>query len=67
MSWITPSNFPQVNTTESTLLITEPYFNLPNIQETYDQFIFEEYEFESYYRCTRLSCFACSLGIVSYF
>ncbi|KAF9026471.1 actin-related protein Arp6 [Hymenopellis radicata] len=37
------------------LLITEPYFNLPNIQEVYDQFVFEEYEFKSYYRCTPAS------------
>ncbi|KAI6044922.1 actin-related protein Arp6 [Pisolithus marmoratus] len=41
-----------VNTSESSLLITEPYFNLPNIQEIYDQFVFEEYEFLSYHRCT---------------
>lgn len=33
--------------------MTEPYFNLPNIAETYDQMIFEEWEFASYYRCTR--------------
>ena len=33
--------------------MTEPYFNLPNLQDVYDQFIFEEYEFQSYYRCTR--------------
>jgi actin-related protein 6 len=45
--------FIQINTMESSLLITEPYFNLPNIQEVYDQFVFEEYEFQSYYRCTR--------------
>lgn len=43
----------QINTTESSLLITEPYFNLPNMQEVYDQFMFEEYDFESYYRCAR--------------
>jgi len=46
----------QVNTAESSLILTEPYFNLPNIQEVYDQFVFEEYEFNSYYRCTR-ECF----------
>ncbi|KAI0317627.1 actin family [Amylostereum chailletii] len=40
-----------VDPTESSLLITEPYFNLPNLQDTYDQFIFEEYEFQAYYRC----------------
>ncbi|KAH8113486.1 actin-like protein ARP6 [Phellopilus nigrolimitatus] len=44
-----------VNTAESSLLITEPYFNLPNIQERYDQFVFEEYDFESCYRCTPAS------------
>ncbi|KAL0574881.1 Actin-related protein 6, partial [Marasmius crinis-equi] len=44
-----------VNTTQSSLILTEPYFNLPNIQEVYDQFVFEEYEFSSYYRCTPAS------------
>lgn len=44
-----------VDTTESSLLITEPYFNLPNIQDVYDQFVFEEYEFHSYHRCTPAS------------
>ena len=39
----------------ASLLITEPYFDLPNLQEVYDQFIFEEYEFASYHRCTRES------------
>lgn len=43
----------QLDPTESSLLMTEPYFNLPNLQDVYDQFIFEEYEFQSYYRCTR--------------
>ncbi|KAJ2917005.1 hypothetical protein MD484_g3425, partial [Candolleomyces efflorescens] len=41
-----------IDTTEASILITEPYFNLPNIQEVYDQFVFEEYEFQSCYRCT---------------
>ncbi|KAJ7197930.1 actin-related protein Arp6 [Mycena pura] len=44
-----------VNPTESTVVLTEPYFNLPNIQEVYDQFIFEEYEFQAYYRATPAS------------
>jgi len=43
----------KVNTPETSLLVTEPYFNLPNIAETYDQMVFEEWEFQSYYRCTR--------------
>ncbi|KAJ3711728.1 actin-related protein Arp6 [Lentinula raphanica] len=44
-----------VDSTESSLILTEPYFNLPNIQEIYDQFVFEEYEFSSYHRCTPAS------------
>ena len=42
-----------VSPSESSLLVTEPYFNLPNIAETYDQMVFEEWEFSSYFRCTR--------------
>ncbi|GAA5871145.1 hypothetical protein JCM8547_001470 [Rhodosporidiobolus lusitaniae] len=34
----------------TSLLITEPVLNLPNVQEHHDQIIFEEYEFESYLR-----------------
>ncbi|KZV77066.1 actin-like protein ARP6 [Peniophora sp. CONT] len=45
-------DFLGVEPSESTLLVTEPYFNLPNIQTTYDQFMFEEYEFDAYYRCS---------------
>ena len=45
----------QINPPDTSLLVTEPYFNLPNIAETYDQMIFEEWEFASYYRCTRTS------------
>ncbi|WVQ83263.1 actin-like protein ARP6 [Cryptococcus sp. DSM 104549] len=41
-----------INPSETSLLVTEPYFNLPNIAETYDQMVFEEWEFSSYYRCT---------------
>ncbi|PPR05407.1 hypothetical protein CVT24_008021 [Panaeolus cyanescens] len=44
-----------LDTTQASLLITEPYFNLPKVQEIYDQLIFEEYEFNSYYRCTPAS------------
>ncbi|KAI5123138.1 hypothetical protein M0805_000841 [Coniferiporia weirii] len=45
----------QVNPPDVSLLITEPYFNLPNIQEQYDQFVFEEYDFQAYLRCTPAS------------
>ncbi|KAJ3574134.1 hypothetical protein NP233_g1962 [Leucocoprinus birnbaumii] len=44
-----------VDTTEASLLLTEPYFNLPNVQDVYDQLVFEEYEFQSYFRCTSAS------------
>ncbi|KAI9495737.1 actin-like protein ARP6 [Zychaea mexicana] len=43
-------NVLQTEPKESRLLITEPCFNLANIQEAYDQMIFEEYEFASCYR-----------------
>ncbi|KAL1928194.1 hypothetical protein VTP01DRAFT_3110 [Rhizomucor pusillus] len=42
----------KVDPKQTRLLITEPCFNLPNIQEAYDQIIFEEYEFASCYRTT---------------
>ncbi|KAI8819652.1 actin-like protein ARP6 [Fimicolochytrium jonesii] len=37
---------------ESTLLITEPYFNLPNIRHAYDEIVFEEFGFAAYHRST---------------
>ncbi|KAI9145548.1 actin-domain-containing protein [Paraphysoderma sedebokerense] len=40
----------QVDPTETQLIVTEPMFNLPNIQLNYDQIVFEEYDFQSYYR-----------------
>ncbi|OAD72074.1 hypothetical protein PHYBLDRAFT_134449 [Phycomyces blakesleeanus NRRL 1555(-)] len=43
-------NVLKVDSKESRLVITEPCFNLPTIQEAYDQMIFEEYEFASCYR-----------------
>lgn len=39
-----------VNPKDLSLLVTEPYFNLSKIQNTYDQIVFEEYEFQTYYR-----------------
>ncbi|KAG8930478.1 Actin- protein 6 [Tulasnella sp. 417] len=38
------------NPRDLSLLVTEPYFNLSKIQNTYDQIVFEEYEFQTYYR-----------------
>lgn len=54
----TNANRDQADISECSILITEPYFNLPQIQRIYDQFVFEEYGFQSYYRCTRSWIFA---------
>lgn len=48
---LTPCTFAQVDPSSTRLLITEPVLNLPNVQEHYDQMVFEEYEFASYLRC----------------
>ena len=37
----------QIDTASTQLLITEPVFNLPNVQDAYDQILFEEYNFAS--------------------
>ncbi|KAJ3186285.1 Actin- protein 6 [Gaertneriomyces sp. JEL0708] len=43
--------------TEHTLLLTEPCFNLPNIQQQYDEIIFEEFSFAAYNRsCAPFLC-----------
>ncbi|GHJ88865.1 hypothetical protein NliqN6_5267 [Naganishia liquefaciens] len=42
----------EVKPLETSLLVTEPYLNPPNVASTYDQMIFEEWEFASCYRCT---------------
>ncbi|EJT99322.1 actin-domain-containing protein [Dacryopinax primogenitus] len=41
-----------VDPRELSLLVTEPPLNLPNVAASYDQMVFEEYEFASYFRCT---------------
>src|SRR5271167_4080063 len=38
--------------TETSLLVTEPVLDLPILQSSYDQIVFEEYEFNSYCRTT---------------
>ena len=51
------------NPADTHLLLTEPLLNLPNIQDTMHQVIFEEYGFRSAYCCPSsvLSCYqACS-------
>lgn len=41
---------------ETRLAVTEPIFNLPNVQEHYDQMLFEEYEFDAVLRCPGALC-----------
>ncbi|GJN93358.1 hypothetical protein Rhopal_006411-T1 [Rhodotorula paludigena] len=41
----------QASPQDTNLVVTEPVFNLPNVQEHYDQMIFEDYDFASYLRC----------------
>lgn len=41
----------QIEPSETKLFITEPVLNLPNVQDAYDQMLFEEYGFSSYLRC----------------
>lgn len=45
----------KLTTRSMSLLVTEPYFNLPGVRETYDEMIFEEWEFQSYLNCPRAS------------
>ncbi|KAI8976537.1 actin family [Pilobolus umbonatus] len=40
----------QVDPKDTRLMITEPCFNLSSLQDSYDQVVFEEYEFQSYLR-----------------
>ncbi|KAG4305886.1 hypothetical protein PORY_000796 [Pneumocystis oryctolagi] len=40
-----------VDYSETSLLLTEPPYNFPQLQLAYDQIIFEEYEFQSYCKC----------------
>lgn len=37
------------------MLVTEPVLNLPILQASYDQIVFEEYEFHSYCRTTGMN------------
>ncbi|KAG5518301.1 hypothetical protein PMAC_003097 [Pneumocystis sp. 'macacae'] len=41
----------KVDYNETSLLLTEPPYNFPQLQLAYDQIIFEEYEFQAYYKC----------------
>ncbi|CAE6469955.1 unnamed protein product [Rhizoctonia solani] len=49
--WDRTFNDLKVDPRDYSFLVTEPLFNMHSIQETYDQMVFEEWEFQSYYRC----------------
>lgn len=40
----------QIDPTQHNLILSEPCFNLPNMQEMYDQIVYEEYEFAASFR-----------------
>jgi Actin len=42
----------QIEPGDTSLLVTEPVLDLPILQASYDQIVFEEYEFHSYCRTT---------------
>uniref|UniRef100_A0A4W3H6V1 Actin-related protein 6 n=1 Tax=Callorhinchus milii TaxID=7868 RepID=A0A4W3H6V1_CALMI len=42
--------FQKVDFSETTILITEPYFNFNSIQESMNEILFEEYQFQEVYR-----------------
>ncbi|KAG2186345.1 hypothetical protein INT43_002783 [Umbelopsis isabellina] len=44
------NNVLKIDATQHNLILSEPCFNLPNLQETYDQIVFEEYDFAACYR-----------------
>ncbi|KAI9101969.1 actin-like protein ARP6 [Phlyctochytrium arcticum] len=39
-----------IDPSDTTLTLTEPYFNFPNIRRSYDEVVFEEYGFAQYFR-----------------
>ena len=51
----------QVDFNESSIILTEPYFNFTSIQEAINEILFEEYQFQSVYRtngeCVYVSLF----------
>lgn len=51
----------QIDPTTSSLLVTEPYNNLPQLQDALDQITFEEYEFDS---CLRSTCQSINRSLV---
>ena len=44
-------------------MVTEPVLDLPVLQASYDQIVFEEYEFHSYFRATGTSNYVRSANV----
>ena len=42
--------FFQVDFNETTVIVTEPFFNFPSVGEAINEVIFEEYQFQSLHR-----------------
>ncbi|CAE6384758.1 unnamed protein product [Rhizoctonia solani] len=57
--WDRAFNDLKIDPHDHSFLVTEPPFNMHSIQETYDQMIFEEWEFQSYLRCPSAALFPC--------
>ena len=45
----------QVECNQSSIVVTEPYFNFSSIQENMNELLFEEYDFRSIFRCNSKS------------
>ena len=45
--------FFQVDFNDTSLILTEPYFNFTSIQEAINEILFEEYQFKSVFRTNR--------------
>lgn len=52
---LTAGRVAQLDPSSTRLVLTEPVFNLPNVQDQYDQIIFEEYDFGAAAKCPGLS------------
>lgn len=55
--------FMQVDFSDTNIVITEPYYNFTSIQESMNEILFEEYQFQS---ALRINCkyYKCQLQLV---
>ena len=45
----------QVDFNDTTLIVTEPFFNFQSIQEAMTEVLFEDYQFKALYRCNGMA------------